>query len=99
MLAALEADDYSLPETIEKKTPIGCKLVIEKWENTEGQLFVALNLVYQSTEQLRNMTLLDLENPPMVYPVRLKGLNVNADGLYPFDALVQRLLSITFMTR
>ena len=99
VLAALEASDYSLPETIEKKTPIGCKLVIEKWENTEGQLFVALNLVYQSTEQLRNMTLLDLENPPMVYPVRLEGLNANADGLYPLDALVQRLLSVISMTR
>ena len=89
VLAALEAEDYSLPNTIEKKTPIGCKLVIEKWENAEGQLFVSLNLVYQSTEQLRNMSLLDLENPPMVYPVRLKGLNANADGLYPFEEIVQ----------
>ena len=89
VLAALEAEDYSLPNTIEKKTPIGCKLVIEKWENAEGQLFVSLNLVYQSTEQLRHMSLLDLENPPMVYPVRLKGLNANADGLYPFEEIVQ----------
>ena len=92
VLAALEAEDYSLPNTIEKKTPIGCKLVIEKWENAEGQLFVSLKLVYQSTEQLRNMSLLDLENPPMVYPVRLKGLNANADGLYPYEALVQRFV-------
>ena len=89
VLAALEAEDYSLPNTIEKKTPIGCKLVIEKWENTEGQQFVSINLVYQSTEQLRHMTLLDLENPPMVYPVRLKGLNANSDGLYPFEEIVQ----------
>ena len=95
VLASIEAEDYSLPQTIEKKTPIGCKLVIEKWEDSEGQPFVALNLVYQSTEQLRNMTLLDLKNPPMVYPIHLKGLNANDDGLYPFDALTQRLLSIT----
>ena len=95
VLASIEANDYSLPQTIEKKTPIGCKLVIEKWEDSEGQPFVALNLAYQSTEQLRNMTLLDLENPPMVYPIHLKGLNANDDGLYPFDALIQRLLSIT----
>ena len=99
VLASLNAEEYSLPQTIEKKTPIGCKLVIEKWEDSEGQPFVALNLVYQSTEQLRNMTLLDLENPPMVFPIRLKGLNSNADGLYPFDALVQRLLSTTSLTR
>jgi glucose-1-phosphatase len=42
---------------------------------------------------------LDLENPPMVYPIHLKGLNANIDGLYPFDALVQRFLSATNMTR
>ena len=99
VLASIEANDYSLPQTIEKKTPIGCKLVIEKWEDREGQPFVSLNLVYQSTEQLRNMTLLDLENPPMVYPIHLKGLNANDDGLYPFDALVQRLLSVTSLPR
>ena len=93
VLAALEAEDYSLPNTIEKKTPIGCKLVVEKWENTEGQLFASLNLVYQSTDQLRSMALLDLENPPMVFPVRLKGLSANADGLYPYEALVERFVS------
>ena len=94
VLASLEVEDYSLPGTIEKKTPIGSKLVIERWENQEGQSFVGLNLVYQSTEQLRNMTLLDLEYPPMVYPIRLKDLNANADGLYPFDALIQRFKEV-----
>lgn len=82
VLAALEVEDYSLPNTIEKKTPIGCKLVIEKWEDDKGQAFAALHLVYQSSEQLRTMALLDLENPPMVFPIQLKGLNTNVDGLY-----------------
>ena len=90
VLAALEAEDYSLPGTIEKKTPIGCKLVIEKWEDVEGQMFASLKLVYQSTDQLRSMSLLDLENPPMMFFVHLKGLSVNSDGLYPFAELVQR---------
>ena len=93
VLAALEAEDYSLPNTIEKKTPIGSKLVIEKWENAEGQLFASFNLVYQSTEQLRSMTLLDLENPPMVFPIQLKGLSVNADGLYPYEDVLGRITS------
>ena len=100
VLASLEAEDYSLPNTIEKKTPIGCELVIEKWEDTEGRLFASLNLVYQSTDQLRKMSLLDLENPPMVFPISLKGLSVNADGLYPFDELVQRFdETITWLPR
>ena len=92
VLAALDAEDYSLPQTIEKKTPIGCKLVIEKWEDAEGQVFAALNLVYQSTEQLRNMTLLDLENPPVKFPIHLKGLTANDDGLYPYEALMKRFV-------
>ena len=99
VLASMDAEDYNLPYTIEKKTPIGCKLVIERWEDGEGRSFVALNLVYQSTEQMRNMSLLDLENPPMVYPIHLKSIDANADGLYPFDALVQRLLSTISMAR
>ena len=94
VLAALETENYSLPQTIEKKTPIGCKLVIEKWVDDEGKAFAALNLVYQSTEQLRNMALLDLENPPMVFPLGLKGLNANADGLYPFEAVLNRIDSV-----
>ena len=92
VLAALDAEDYSLPQTIEKKTPIGCKLVIGKWEDAEGQVFAALSLVYQSTEQLRNMTLLDLENPPVKYPIHLKGLTANDDGLYPYEALMKRFV-------
>ena len=91
VLAALEAVDYRLPNTIEKKTPIGCKLVIEKWEDTEGQVFASLNLVYQSTEQLRSMSLLDMGNPPIKYPIRLKGINANADGLYPFEDVLGRI--------
>ena len=90
VLAALEVEDYSLPQTIETKTPIGCKLVIERWENAEGQSFASLSLVYQSTEQLRSLPLLDLENPPMTYPIRLKGLKANADGLYPIEAVLER---------
>ena len=92
VLTALEVEDYSLPQTIEKKTPIGCKLVIERWENAEGQSFVSLSLIYQSTEQLRNMTLLDLENPPIKFPIHLKGLTANDDGLYPYEALMKRFV-------
>lgn len=88
--AALGVEEYELPNSIEKKTPIGSKLVIEKWVDNDGEEYGSLNLVYQTTEQLRNMTLLDLENPPMVYPLTLKGLTQNSDGLYEMDALMDR---------
>jgi len=81
VLGALGWDDYSLPLSIEK-TPIGAKLVIEKWKGTDGQEYVAMNMVYQSTDQLRQMPLLSLDNPPVVYSMELKGLEANDDGLY-----------------
>lgn len=83
--AALEVEDYKLPSSIEKKTPIGSKLVFEKWIDKSGNEFVAINLVYQTTEQLRNIEMLDLDHSPMVYQLQLKGLKLNADGLYSFE--------------
>lgn len=83
--AALEVEDYELPLSIEKKTPIGSKLVFEKWIDKSGNEYIAVNIVYQTTGQLRNVELFDLNNPPMVYQLRLKGLNRNADGLYSLE--------------
>ena len=90
ILAALEVEDYLLPQTIERKTPIGVKFVIEKWRGNDGVDYAATSLVYASTEQLRNKTTLTLENPPMIYPIRFKGLTQNADGLYRLEDLQQR---------
>ena len=70
---------------LRKKTPIGCKLVFEKWVDTSNREYIAINLVYQSTNQLRELDMLDLKNPPMVYPLRLKGMVMNQDGLYSFE--------------
>ncbi len=72
------------PETenaLEIHTPIGSKLVFEKWSDG-SQDYVAINLVYQSVYQLQGRTLLSLETPPMVKPVTIEGLTPNSDGLY-----------------
>ena len=90
VLAALEAEEYDLPRSIEKKTPIGSKLVVEKFAGKDGAEYAALSIVYQTTDQLRDRTALTLENPPMVYPVKLKGLKANKDGLYKLQDLQQR---------
>ena len=88
--AALEVEEYSLPQSIEKKTPIGSKLVFEKWVDKAGKEFVAVNIVYQTTEQLRNVSLLNLENPPVVFSLKLKALQANADGLYTIESVNDR---------
>ncbi len=82
VLAALGAKDYELPGAIEAKTPIGCKLVICSFTGSDGKKYCSVNLVYQTTEQLRNMDLLDLNNPPAMVPIYFSSIEPNVDGLY-----------------
>ncbi len=73
-----------LPETdqaLEIHTPIGSKLVFEKWSDGSKD-YVAINLVYQAVTQLQGRTLLTLQAPPMVKSVTIEGLTANSDGLY-----------------
>ena len=72
------------PETkdaLELHTPIGTKLVFEKWSDGSEE-YVAINLVYQSVYQLQGRTLLSVDVPPMVMPVTVEALTANQDGLY-----------------
>ena len=81
------------PETeqaLELHTPIGSKLVFEKWSNGTEE-FVAINLVYQSVSQLQDRTLLSVEEPPMILPVTIEGLTTNSDGLYRLSDLDARM--------
>ena len=93
VLAALQVEDYECPDSIERNTPIGVKFVIEKWAPTtdEGEEMVSLRLVYQNTDQLRNVSLLNLDNPPASCPIRLKGLEQDGNGLYRLSDFVDRL--------
>lgn len=88
--AALQVEPYEAPMSIEKKTPIGSKLVIEKLVGKDGKEYADINLVYQTTDQLRNIDLLSLDTPPMVFKLKLKGLTPNADGLYSMDDVKAR---------
>ena len=81
------------PETenaLELHTPIGSKLVFEKWSDGSDE-YVAVNLVYQAVNQLQGRTLLSLDVPPMVLPVTIDGLNANSDGLYRLSDLDSRM--------
>lgn len=82
ILAALSAEDYELPGAIEAKTPIGCKLVFSRWSAPDGSKYCAVDLVYQTVDQLRSADLLDLEQHPAIVPMRFASIETNADGLY-----------------
>ena len=95
VLAALDAEDYELPGAIEAKTPIGCKLVFERWANASGDEFGRVRLLYQSVEQLRGGTMLSGAESPMSVELSLRGLQKNEDGMYAYDDLRTRIADAT----
>ena len=90
VLAALDVEPYSAPSAIESKTPIGGKILFQKFRGQDGQLYADLWLVYASADQLREVSILSLQNPPMAIQLHLKGLTPNADGLYLFYEVQRR---------
>ena len=90
VLAALGVEPYDAPAAIETKTPIGGKILFEKFRGRDGKLYADIWLVYASADQLREVSLLAPANPPMALPLRLKGLSVNTDGLYLLEDLERR---------
>ena len=82
VLAAIGAELYELPGAIEKRTPIGCKLVFCRWSDSKGDTFYSINLVYQTVDQMRNQTLLDISTQPACCHIALKDIDRNADWLY-----------------
>ncbi|VWL85117.1 histidine-type phosphatase [Oceanivirga miroungae] len=91
VMSALGIEDFELPNSVETKTPIGAKLVFEKWSDEKtNEEYISIKLIYQSTEQLRNLSILDLENPPVIVNLKLKGISYNKNGMYKFKDLIDR---------
>ena len=94
----------NLPETeqaLEARTPIGSKLVFEKWSERQrvgehdsgsgSEDYVAINLVYPKYSQMHDRALLSLDEPSMVQTVTIEGLTANSDGLYRLADLDARM--------
>ena len=91
VLAALEAENVDLPGSIEKRTPIGCKLVFETFCGADGVKYADILMIYATAAQLRSEAALSYSNPPTGVKIKLKGLKENADGLYTLIDVQQRL--------
>ncbi|MBR5925104.1 MAG: histidine-type phosphatase [Bacteroidales bacterium] len=91
VLAALEAEPYELDGAIEQRTPIGAKVVFEKFSGKDGQEYADIWLVYASVTQLRDESALSYKNPPMAKKISLAGLKANPDGLYLLSDVEERL--------
>lgn len=81
VLAALGVEEYLLDDTVEQHTPIGVKLVFSRWLNADGDAHWSVELVYQSTDQLRGLTPLSLDHPPVRFPLRFEGVEADDSGM------------------
>lgn len=86
----LETEEYELPNSIESKTPIGCKLVFTKWSDPDGKVYWGVDLVYLTPDQMRAMPLPGQGSSPVIFPVSLAGLEQNEAGLYNEEYLLGR---------
>ena len=92
MLTTLELENFSFPNTFEK-IPIGAKIVIEKRLGDDGKNYAKIYLLYQKFDQIKNLDVLSLENPPQIFDLKFKGLQTNDDGLYLYTDFVNHLNS------
>ena len=93
MFTTLGVEDYeTLPNSLEI-IPIGSKFVIEKRIGDDGKEYAKTYLLYQTFDQIKNLEILSLENPPQTYALKFKGLQTNSDGLYLYEDFVKLLNS------
>ena len=87
LLAALGVEPYELNDSLEN-IPIGGKLLFEVWRH---KLKFKLDYVYQSTEQLINITPLSLATPPNQTALTLKGCEKDENGFCDYERFQQVL--------
>lgn len=95
LLAALRVEEYELDNTIEKETPIGFKFLLEQWfDPNTCERYIETKLLYQSTEQIQEMKVLNIENPPMSFNLSFKGLEKVSMGkheMYRYDDFLNHI--------
>ena len=89
VLAALNVAPYELPDTPEI-VPIGSKLTLEVWTRG-GERYIAPRLIYAGADQLRDLDILTMENPPVKVDLAFTGLQKNAEGVYKLSDFLAKI--------
>jgi glucose-1-phosphatase len=90
VLSALDCKPEQTVGSIEPSVPIGSKIVFEKWADPEGKLYARMRMIYPSAAQLRSLTLLDEDHPPMILTLEFSDLAADENGFYPYEELMNR---------
>lgn len=91
VIGCLEPEDFTLPEAIEQRTPVGSKLMFLRLTDVDGNAWYDVSLVYQGIRQMRQLQILDAGNPPVKVGIRFKGVPVNENGLVAEQDLLDLL--------
>ncbi|XP_032525803.2 glucose-1-phosphatase-like [Danaus plexippus] len=91
VLAALEVEEFVLPEQYER-TPIGGKLVFQRWHDaTQDRDLFKLDFVYLTVDQIRDGSKLSASNPPRWVQLFFKDCPVDSDGFCSWEDFVNVL--------
>lgn len=91
LLSALQVKPYHLPNQFET-TPIGGKLFFERWkDNQTGKQLMKIEYIYQSTEQIINMAILNRHNPPQVVTLQLTDCPTDQQGFCDYETFKTQL--------
>ncbi|CAH0404440.1 unnamed protein product [Chilo suppressalis] len=93
IMAALKFKKYSLPGQYEI-TPIGGKIVFQKWSDDDKYYFLKVEYVYQSRDQIRDGSKLSMKDPPQTVLMELTDCKVNEAGYCPWSCFVDVLKNI-----
>ena len=89
LFSALKIKSYTLPDQFET-TPIGGKVVFQKWrDNHSGEALMKIEYFYQSTDQIRNLTQLNRNNPPYKVTLAMENCPTNTMGFCSFSTFKQ----------
>ena len=89
LFSALKIKSYTLPDQFET-TPIGGKIVFQKWrDNHSGEALMKIEYFYQSTDQIRNLTQLNRNNPPHKVTLEIENCPTNTMGFCSFSTFKQ----------
>lgn len=85
LLTALDFKPYQLIHQYER-TPIGGKIMFQRWHDSKtNRDLMKVEYVYQSSDQLRDATPLNLESPPQRVTLQLNGCPTDSEGFCPWD--------------
>jgi len=84
LFSALGVKPYRLANQFET-TPIGGKVLFERWQDPSGKPVMKIEYVYQTTDQIRDLRELNRATPPARTVLELQGCPIDAQGYCPFD--------------